>query len=668
MIPATDEAILKAIDMGAKYKTVASFTLDEANNPNRYFAPLYLDFDAENIDDAIKDARTFLHILKANFDYPLSLLRIFMTGGRGVHIEIPAESFSAEDGDPNLIYIYKLMVEQYGLDTLDLRVYNQKKGRMWRLPNVKRSNGNYKVPITAKELLHKPHSELISLTRQPRHHFEDMPSDEHPFGYSLIKDFQDSRETFYHRQNLAINIPSPLHGLNDLSEGVNPLCITELLRVKNLNQKDKINFNNVALHMASYYSNAGISPGKMLTETDSFCNQNFSSSKHYNTPDKRKKHLAAQYQFVSGNDDYKFQCGVSINYGKEKLIRFNCADCPLNKKKLTDDPGKKPGFIIEDCETFLKRDIPEPEYIVNEIIGKHKLICIAGDTGVGKTMLSTQLGLSIALGVKDFLGFPIPTFSKVIYFNLESGESTIHHRLGIQSNALLKNDHLGKIGDFSLNRITSDRFLFQDNWDKMRDTISAVDRNDLIIVDNLYTSTSVNDEQNVELKQLLAKILELSDLKRSSVMLITHHKKHPPDEIIVLNQIRGGSTLVNAMDTVIQLGTSLTEEGLRLFKITKNRDESPNHGKVFGLKLDPETLLFENKGLIDEYSHLSTGSRYDAAMILLDMDAIFTSAEFKDAVIRNGKSKRTSNNWLNNLEANGSIRKLEHGKYQKVVN
>ena len=54
------------------------------------------------------------------------------------------------------------------------------------------------------------------------------------------------------------------------------------------------------------------------------------------------------------------------------------------------------------AKPFLKRDIPGPEYIVNEIIGKHKLICIAGDTGIGKTMLSIQLGLSIALGVKEF--------------------------------------------------------------------------------------------------------------------------------------------------------------------------------------------------------------------------------------------------------------------------
>jgi len=41
---------------------------------------------------------------------------------------------------------YKLYV-----DTLDLRVYSAKRGRMWRTPNVQRENGKYKVPISLGE-------------------------------------------------------------------------------------------------------------------------------------------------------------------------------------------------------------------------------------------------------------------------------------------------------------------------------------------------------------------------------------------------------------------------------------------------------------------------------------------------------------------------------------
>ncbi len=41
---------------------------------------------------------------------------------------------------------YKLFV-----DTLDMRVYSARRGRMWRAPGVQRENGKFKVPLTKDE-------------------------------------------------------------------------------------------------------------------------------------------------------------------------------------------------------------------------------------------------------------------------------------------------------------------------------------------------------------------------------------------------------------------------------------------------------------------------------------------------------------------------------------
>jgi hypothetical protein len=53
--------------------------------------------------------------------------------------------------------------------TLDRGIYSMGKGRMWRLPNRRRSDtGRYKVPFSMREVLHKPYADLEVLTRRPR--------------------------------------------------------------------------------------------------------------------------------------------------------------------------------------------------------------------------------------------------------------------------------------------------------------------------------------------------------------------------------------------------------------------------------------------------------------------------------------------------------------------
>ena len=42
--------------------------------------------------------------------------------------------------------------------------------------------------------------------------------------------------------------------------------------------------------------------------------------------------------------------------------------------------------------------LPKKEIIVEEIIGKHKIIALSADTNVGKSIWSHQLGLAIAVG------------------------------------------------------------------------------------------------------------------------------------------------------------------------------------------------------------------------------------------------------------------------------
>jgi hypothetical protein len=87
-------------------------------------------------------------------------LRFFARAGGHTNAGIPR---SSPDNDNPKDIAYELYV-----DTLDLRVYSGRKGRMWRTPNVRRESGKYKVPITPEELMEMTAADYEALCSQPR--------------------------------------------------------------------------------------------------------------------------------------------------------------------------------------------------------------------------------------------------------------------------------------------------------------------------------------------------------------------------------------------------------------------------------------------------------------------------------------------------------------------
>lgn len=121
----------------------------------KYSGPLYFDWDAEEISTTIPQFQKFLVNLQ-EMGVNLGSLRLYATGGRGFHLEIPQAVFMTKvpkTGVTALPYIYKEMAMEMVVDTLDMRVYTGRRGRMWRVPGVVRTNGKYKVPISVADAL-----------------------------------------------------------------------------------------------------------------------------------------------------------------------------------------------------------------------------------------------------------------------------------------------------------------------------------------------------------------------------------------------------------------------------------------------------------------------------------------------------------------------------------
>ena len=164
--------LMSRLPKAAHFLTILSYLPGPDDQPPHYQGPLYAEADGD-LSDVLRDMRRCVEVLTIEYDLPAEAVRLWLSGGRSVHLTIPASVIGADEGHPLLPDLYKVMVETLFpptiAPTLDRGIYNRGKGRMWRLPNRRRTDTQrYKVPISASELLHKSLAELKALTCQPR--------------------------------------------------------------------------------------------------------------------------------------------------------------------------------------------------------------------------------------------------------------------------------------------------------------------------------------------------------------------------------------------------------------------------------------------------------------------------------------------------------------------
>lgn len=149
-----------------------------------------------------------------------------------------------------------------------------------------------------------------------------------------------------------------------------------------------------------------------------------------------------------------------------------------------------------------------------------------------------------------------------------------------------------------MNTMESDMKIFSDKWEALRGNMITGMRKgtyDVLVVDNLYTSTNVDIFNNERLKILLQTIRSIQLEFNLSILLINHHnKQYGEKQPLNQDQIRGGKLFTDFVDNAAQVAISPMMEGLRIFKVTKVRTESDFHEKPMGIRLeaDDHNLLF----------------------------------------------------------------------------
>lgn len=301
----------KILAKGPAFHTVLDLSLVPEDNDwtrVKYRGPLYFDFDADGDLELVCDRFTgFLAKVEKELEFDLTQARFYCSGSKGFHIEIPQECFipkPPKDGLPWLPYIYREVAQSIYVDTLDLKVYTGKRGRMWRTPNVKRENGMYKVPITFGEALSITpdlYRELIAAPREVDPPTPPMVNSR----FSLLFD-RSKDKTLAHmrhkkkRQEQSNEILEPWKQAKK-----HPPSIERIMRGEDLN--DKAGFQAIAMQLAIYATSVGMSLDELLDKTTPLCETHISDSSRYNTPAKRREELERMFRYMEENTLYDFE-------------------------------------------------------------------------------------------------------------------------------------------------------------------------------------------------------------------------------------------------------------------------------------------------------------------------------------------------------------------------
>jgi hypothetical protein len=129
-----------------------------------------LPFDFDDRHDpahALDWMRQFLDRLERE-DVPLDALRIYFSGAKGFHVEIPHTLFGGfEPSDQLHVWERAAALELMNGIPFDSAVYD--KLRLWRLPNTLNAKGQrYKVQLSLKEVRGLGMAEILALAESPR--------------------------------------------------------------------------------------------------------------------------------------------------------------------------------------------------------------------------------------------------------------------------------------------------------------------------------------------------------------------------------------------------------------------------------------------------------------------------------------------------------------------
>ena len=248
-------------------------------------------------------------------------------------------------------------------------------------------------------------------------------------------------------------------------------------------------------------------------------------------------------------------------------------------------PPKAFYTLQEICDLPSDNHIP---IISDGIMPYNSHILIAGESGVGKSMLRLEIALHLAMGW-PWMGFKVPRARSVAIFQFENSEHTEQFRI----NKMLAGmgTTAGVIGDRIKYAKRNERYNLTLKGDREKLFNRVKDLScEVIIYDCLSNLHSANENDNIKMREVLDTLTDINAKLGTSCIVIHHFGKPGDHEKGNTWRIRGASSIMDWCYTGMTF-TSKSHEDKTLRKIEFVKVRDGKQPKPFLVERDPDTFL-----------------------------------------------------------------------------
>ena len=337
------------------------------------------------------------------------------------------------------------------------------------------------------------------------------------------------------------------------------------------------------------------------------------------------------------------------------------------------------GFKTFNLEDFIVQEYKTTEPIIESITYNGQTTLIGGDTGTKKSWIGMQCALSIASGVPLFEHFNVNQ-KKVLLVQFENENYDIQKRFQLMMPYYLNRSTTKDwIPNIQVSQVDTDSEIFVNNWARIDETLHNLNwSNCVLVVDNLYTSTNREIQDNHDLSRLLQEIHHIKSKYNLTMILIGHSNKGVAlQKCLDKDQLQGGKTLTNNMANVVMTDVSRASTDLNIMKIVKGGRSDKNEllNIPFKLHWSDDTFTFKKGTIIkNEAIHFVGGSeRWEISIILqvaseprIVNSNKFDRGMFSDALPQDFKEMNETKltRLIEKLIEWGLIKRLGHNSYQ----
>jgi len=585
VIQDTPEAVEQAIRKGAMFVSTPALSEPyDAQNPDAEimrFDNLVLDFDDKaNPGNALRGLRILIGHIQEIYGVDPYCMRLWCSGGKGFHAEIPSECFNSQDGDPYLPLIYKRIVCQWAasleLSTIDISMYCMGSGKMFRIAGVMRDNGRRKVPLTLDEVQSLPIETLWKLSENPR---EVEPVEFDTACEDLAKLYQECKEQVHAEIEEFKKQPPVDPEIIGRLQGKTSPCIIYILT--NYPTTKKTSFNGLVMNLVKYFQSTGSDINNSLHIAESFL-QSYPHSTSYTTYNERLKHFREQWAYHQGRSDSHFNCSYIKGYGFPGSA-FDCKKCQANEPSEPASGAEKKRYAYITGKELMVREFKEPPWFLLGFLPKGLLI-FGGKPKAGKSLMVGNLVIAVVTGG--------------MFFNLKLEQQTVL-LLGLEDTYRRLQDRFRKMtidSGADLSRLIIFNEFAKADQGGMKDLEEMIllHKPGLVVIDTLKKFKSASNAK----KQLydenydsVDEIKKMADRHSITIILVHHLRKMESED--PFDTFSGSLGLTAAADSlwVMQNG-----KGGMALNMT-GRDMEPS---AKAIKLHPESLTWHILGDADE--------------------------------------------------------------------